>query len=78
MINPNDIFNAHRVVKSPTSFRRRGGGPLPLLPMVGLPTITDGQRRRAALRTVTASIGARVRSARSVTVRTILPAIRKR
>lgn len=46
MIRPEDIFNAHRVVGSPTSYRRKAPG----MPGIVLPDLGDPQRRATLAR----------------------------
>lgn len=91
MIDPKDIFNAHRVVKSPINYRpTRGLVPKPKRPSNPAPQYGWGnepvvifrgfepERRGAIVRTVARSIGDTYRRARQATVRTVLPRVRKR
>lgn len=63
MIDPKDIFNAHRVVQSPNAFRRVR--PSALSGVVIPPALVDPGRRSTALRVIRRGISERGATARA-------------
>lgn len=63
MIDPSEIFDAHRVVKSPSAYRAPIANTMRVLPHP-VRVVTDGTRRGALVRTITGKISERVTSAR--------------
>lgn len=61
MINPRDIFDAHRVVQAPNAYRRRR---LPL-PGVVIPPVADPERRSTVLRVIRRTLVERTAGARA-------------
>lgn len=77
MINPNDIFNAHRVVKSPDSYRRKAPSfTSPILPIRH--GLVNRERRGVTIRVHTGKYARQFAVVRERIVRDILPIIRKR
>jgi hypothetical protein len=76
MIDPRDIFNAHRIVGTPNQFRgKRPSQPPMILPQPSV--IRSGERRGAALRNVRRAALEQRDTLRQLVVRRIAPAIRK-
>lgn len=81
MIDPKDIFNAHRVVGTPNQFRGRIRSATPLLPIGTIPPpryiLGNSQRRGSILRSVKRAALEQRNTIRSVIVRRISPVIIK-
>lgn len=79
MIDPKDIFNAHRVVGNPNSYRPAAiTRPMILPKPVSLRTLRHAERRRVVAVSLRNLAHTRIATARYHLVRNVLPRIRKR
>ena len=74
MIRSEDVFNAHRVVRAPSEYRRRSPGAMMTLPaqiIDVIPTvpIRDARRRATLLRVVQRNVNDRVKTLRNLRLR---------
>lgn len=74
MIDPRDIFDAHRVVQAPSQYR----GKRITRPILPTGAIRNAERRRAIGYVIADKVRSRARTVRQTVVRSVAPRIRKR